>query len=71
MSVGRGKKSNEYARLAYGVDAPKTVFMALAVAFAMRAGETGLIREDVERALMAEWQALHDNGIVPQKPRLG
>jgi hypothetical protein len=30
MSVGIGKKSNEYAAQIYDVDAPKTVFMAIA-----------------------------------------
>ena len=36
MSVGIGKTSNMYAAELYDLDAPKTVFMAIALSFAMR-----------------------------------
>jgi len=67
MSYGVGKKDNEYARLVCNVDASKTVWMALAVAFAMQA--TGASFKTVDAAIMAEWETLYANGIVPQKPR--
>lgn len=75
MSYGVGKKDNSYSRLALNVDAPKTVWMALAVSFAAMTVESAEdLLEDrprLERLLMDEWQTLHDNGIVPQKPRRG
>jgi hypothetical protein len=40
MSYGRSKSDNEYARLAFEVDAPKTVWMALAVSFAAMTAES-------------------------------
>lgn len=67
MGVGIGKTSNMYAMELYDLNAPKTVFMAIALSFAMR-----LVADDLEkaRALVAEeWRTLHQNGIVPQKPR--
>jgi len=67
MSYGRGKKDNEYARFVCHIDASKTVWMALAVAFAQQA--TGASLETIDAAIMAEWETLHANGIVPQKPR--
>ena len=67
MSVGLGKKSNEYAAQIYDVDAPKTVFMAIAYSLAMRlAGDN---HEQAAELVKAEWHSLHDAGIVPQKPR--
>ncbi len=66
MSYGLGKTDNEYSRLVLDVDAPKTVWMALAVSFAIRCGiDVG----DVGDAVFAEWGRLHVDGIVPQKPR--
>jgi hypothetical protein len=67
MSYGRGKNDNSYARRVFDIDAPKTVWMAIAFSLAMR------IREDdfalAAQEVYAEWEALHANGIVPQKPR--
>lgn len=69
MGYGIGKKDNEYAREVVGIDAPKTVWMAIALSFAMRiaAGTT----QDAVDLCATEWQVLHENGIVPQKPRAG
>ena len=67
MPYGRGKNDNEYARLVVAVDAPKTVWMALAVSFAARCG---FERTDhLTTHMLHEWTLLHQNGIVPQKPR--
>jgi hypothetical protein len=62
---------NEYARVVTDIDAPKTVWIAIAVSLANRIDGTGAIERGgaLKDALMAEWQALYDNGIVPQKPR--
>lgn len=68
MGYGVGKKDNEYSRLVCNLAASKTVWMALAVSFACQA--TGASLETVDAALVAEWETLHANGIVPQKPRL-
>lgn len=64
-------RGNDYARMANQViDAPKTVWQALALSLANQVNggslDSGIIPRDT---LMAEWQALYDNGIVPQKPR--
>ena len=73
MAYGRGKRDNNYARLAFEVDAPKTVWMALAVSFAAMTVESaeGLLDDKLrlQKMLREEWQTLYDNGIVPQKPR--
>jgi hypothetical protein len=71
MSYGLGKRTNEYARALDQIDAPKAVWAAIAFAFADRL--TGLHMDDhaIHTLIMDEWQALHDNGIVPQKPRKG
>jgi hypothetical protein len=73
MAYGRGKKDNSYARLAFDVDAPKTVWMALAVSFAAMTVESAeVLLEDklrLQKMLREEWQTLYDNGIVPQRPR--
>lgn len=72
MSYGISKKDNEYARLVCNIDAPKTVWMAIAVAFADKlTGKTGEGLESVGDAIFREWEVLHENGIVPQKPRRG
>ncbi len=66
MSYGQSKTDNEYARELVGIDAPKTVFMAICFSYAIRLGiEPGDAAEEIYR----EWQILHANGIVPQKPR--
>lgn len=44
---------------------PKAVFAALAVSFGTQGGD--FLPEAIKR-LVDEWQILHDNGIVPQKP---
>lgn len=72
MGIGIGKTTNEYARMVNGCDASKTVWMAIAVSFADRLGLAHI--EDslaMTKAMRAEWLALYDNGIVPQKPPKG
>lgn len=65
MGYGIGKKDNEYARQIIRIDAPKTVFMAIAYSFAVQIyGE-----EKAPAMVLAEWATLHQNGIVPQKPK--
>jgi hypothetical protein len=60
-----GKIGNEYARYIRAIDAPKAVWQAIAVSFAMRimGGEIG-----VHDLIRGEWDKLHTNDIVPQKP---
>lgn len=68
MTVGIGKKSNEYADSVCDIDASKTVWMAIAYSFATR-----LLDEEHPRVsdlILNEWSLLHRNGIVPQKPRV-
>lgn len=70
MANGRGMKThNEYA-LAFGRiydETPKAVFAAIAYSFAMR------LNEDQPEAAIAgflkEWTILHNQGIVPQRPK--
>lgn len=73
MPYGRSKKDNDYACLVWTIDASKTVWIAIAVSLANRIDGTGVIERGGAPidTLMAEWQALYDNGIVPQKPRRG
>ena len=69
MSYGQAKRDNEYARELHDIDAPKTVFMAIAFSFAMR-----LTEDDYAKAhalVCDEWRLLWQNGIVPQKPTGG
>lgn len=53
---------------------PKAVFAAIAVSLANQCNEAGIdaIWDENEQALdallLAEWTALHNAGIVPQKP---
>lgn len=68
MSYGIGKKDNEYARELLDIDAPKTVFMAIAYSFAVRIAGNSV---DAHTLIMDEWRTLHNNGIVPQRPRKG
>lgn len=73
MAYGRGKRDNNYARLVFEVDAPKTVWMALAVSFAaMTVNSADELLEDklrLQKMIREEWATLHENGIVPQRPR--
>ncbi len=65
--TGKATRSNMYARwITRRIDAPKDVWMAIAVSLAH-----GTVNSDAlpVEALMAEWQALYDNGIVAQQPR--
>lgn len=63
-------KSNEYAAvLGSTFDAiPKTVLAAIVISFAMRI-EPDLHDSEFENFIFKEWQVLHQNGIVPQKPK--
>jgi hypothetical protein len=63
------KVGNEYADLVRAVDAPKTVWMALAVSLAARCGYQ--LDETLITVMRDEWAVLNDNGIVPQKPQTG
>lgn len=65
------KLHNDYARLlgrSYA-DMPKAVLAAVAVSYATRCLELTLEPEPVTQAIRDEWAALHENGIVPQRPR--
>lgn len=68
MSYGISKKGNSYALAIVDIDASKTVFMAIALSFALRIGGTGNI-DEARQLVMDEWTVLHQNGIVPQKPK--
>jgi len=46
---------------------PKSVLFEIARQLAMRVADD-FTAEAAFRTMAAEWQALHDNGIVPQKP---
>jgi len=67
MGYGVGKKDNPYSHAIVDIDGTKTVFMAIALSFALRITEGNI--DAARQLVMNEWQALHDNGIVPQKPR--
>ena len=70
MPYGQAKRDNEYARLVFDIDAPKTVWMAIAVSLANQIAGGPIDRGHAPTdTLMAEWQALYNNGIVPQKPK--
>jgi len=69
MPYGRSKSDNEYARTVFDVDAPKTVWMAVAVSFAARLIDRDPGDPEIETLIRAEFRTLHANGIVPQKPR--
>ena len=68
MGYGVGKKDNEYARELLRIEAPKTVWMAIALSFAMQIRGSEDTRKAADLCFF-EWQALNENGIVPQKPR--
>jgi hypothetical protein len=65
------KKGNTYARAVVGaIDAPKAVWIAIAVSLANQINGGSLDRGIAPiDTLMAEWQTLYDNSIVPQYPR--
>lgn len=71
----RGMKTgNEYAGALGKLYArtPKAVFAAVAYSFANWAcGEEAVNRDEQVARFVAEWQALYDNGIVPQAPPKG
>lgn len=67
------KTSNEYASiLNRGIyeKMPKQVIAAIAVSFAARMLEADPSSHaaTIQSFVLAEWGALHNNGIVPQKP---
>lgn len=70
MALGITKVGNEYADAVMGIDAPKAVWMAIAVSFAIQ--NMGSIDnpncDNLRAYILNEWSILHDNGIVPQKP---
>jgi hypothetical protein len=68
VSYGRGKKDNAYAQELLDIEAPKTVFMAIAFSLAQRITEDAPA-DITHKLIWDEWQTLYDNGIVPQKPR--
>ena len=61
------KKLNEYSELTGDLYAkcPKSVFAAIAVSSLTTGGDYIEIARD---AVLGEWWALYDNGIVPQRP---
>ena len=69
MLKGRGLKTlNSYQQAFPNYEkTPKAVIAAIAVSFALLRSEDNWDKA-IER-LTDEWQVLHDNGIVPQKPR--
>ena len=61
-------KSNEYAdTLTHFHLMPKAVLAAIAVSFALALEGTDETARAVAR-IRSEWDTLHANGIVPQKP---
>ena len=62
-------RGNEYATALSAFNVPKTVWMALAFSFADRLTGGRLDVEAIRSLIREEWRILHDNGIVPQKPR--
>lgn len=63
----RGMKlGNDYATEARAIDAPKAVWMAIALSFALRLNEDNMAA--AIRECKSEWWLLHSNGIVPQGP---
>ena len=64
------KLSNEYARAIRNFGTiPKSVFAAVAYAFASRIEETD-DPKSIEFAIVREWRTLRDNRIVPQRVRI-
>ena len=69
-SVRIGSKKNEYMN-AVGEraidEAPKAVWVALAYSLALISNEGS--HEGAIKTLREEWKILHENGIIPQKPK--
>ena len=61
-------RGNSYADRVDHLNAPKTVWQALAFSLAMRICEDNSDKAVAEVA--EEWRLLHAQGIVPQKPRV-
>ena len=60
------KVLNEYARTVESYDAiPKAVWAAIAISALTSGGD---YLEESESRVIEEWKALHEAGIVPQKP---
>ncbi len=60
-------KGNEYQRLLKDFDKmPKTVLAAIAVSFALRQVDEDFDKAEAE--VKNEWVALHNMGIISQKP---
>lgn len=65
--MAANKISNEYqAALKNYEQIPKAVLAAIAVSFASCGGDN---IEEAQDAIMDEWKALFNAGIVPQKPK--
>jgi hypothetical protein len=64
------KTSNEYVRILdhrMYETTPKAVFAAIAISYAtLISGDENLGRS--QQAIINEWQALYNAGIIPQKP---
>lgn len=75
MRMALNKVYNEYAD-ALGTrfydQTPKAVFAAIAVSALAKGADGLLTREwppaELQALVLHEWRALHENGIVPQKP---
>jgi hypothetical protein len=63
-------KSNEYADMLHPLydNIPKTVMAAIAVSFAIQLKGEEDFEYFIKKRIMEEWEILHQNGIVPQKP---
>lgn len=67
MSDGRAKRGGEYSRAVFDIEAPKTAWMAVAFSLALRLCDDNFVA--AKEMIWQEWGILHENGIVPQKPR--
>lgn len=60
---------NEYSKLLspeFYKNCPKTVLAAIAVSYQLTLNEENF--ENVQKDILKEWEILHENGIVLQKP---
>ncbi len=67
--AGGTNKTNEYQQvisLKLYEKIPKSVLAAIVVSEYMN--RLGIEPDNVDKAILAEWNTLRDNGIVPQKP---
>ena len=63
------KTHNEYAKALVAYNRiPKAVLAAVAYSFASRIIADGDSPTMIEAAILHEWDVLHQNGIVPQRP---